>query len=229
MPLSSGRVYTYDTLASETIVRIDSFSPPVQNNGQECPMGQRDLYGLLLEHCEKDAILNKLYHEITDIPDWVDWEQIERGQRVIKRYHGQAILGVSYVVHSIAIVRIDKHTQLLLNSLLGGMPAWRVVEPLARTGGFGVNVTRRRLLETSQHFIECIESLDVVKPGGSGYVSSVRVRLLHATVRCRIIQLAKERPGYYDTTKWGVSIYDLHQNGTIDAHSTALVYLSLTR
>ncbi|KAG9256399.1 uncharacterized protein F5Z01DRAFT_680338 [Emericellopsis atlantica] len=204
-------LYTYDTLASEAIDRIDAISPPVPNNGQKCPMGQRDLYGLLLEHREKDETLNKLYHEITDIPDWVDWAQIERGQRVVKQYHGQAILG------------------LLLNSLLGGMAAWRVVETLARTGGFGVNVTRRRLLETSQHFIECIESLDAVKPGGSGYVSSVRVRLLHATVRRRIIQLAKDKPGYYDIAKWGVPINDLHQIGTIDAYSTALVYLSLPR
>lgn len=109
------------------------------------------------------------------------------------------------------------------------MAAWRVVETLARTGGFGVQVTRRRLLETSQHFLECIEDLDAVKPGGKGYMSSVRVRLLHASVRRRIMRLAKETPDYYDTEAWGVPINDLHQIGTIDAYSTALVYMSLPR
>ena len=109
------------------------------------------------------------------------------------------------------------------------MAAWRVVETLARTGGFGVQVTRRRLLETSQHFLECIESLDSVKPGGKGYMSSVRVRLLHATVRRRIMRLAREKPDYYNTEAWGIPINDLHQIGTIDAYSTALVYMSLPR
>lgn len=117
----------------------------------------------------------------------------------------------------------------MFNSLLGGMAAWRVVETLARTGGFGVQVTRRRLLETSQHFLDCIEDLDAVKPGGKGYKSSVRVRLLHASVRRRIMRLAKEKPDYYDTEAWGVPINDLHQLGTIDAYSTALIYMSLPR
>ena len=117
----------------------------------------------------------------------------------------------------------------MFNSLLGGMAAWRVCETLARTGGFGVQVTRRRLLETLQHFLEVMESVDSLKPGGKGFVSSVRVRLLHATVRRRIMDLAKQRPDYYNTKEWGVPINDLHQIGTIDAYSTALVYMSLPR
>lgn len=117
----------------------------------------------------------------------------------------------------------------MFNSLLGGMSAWRICETLARTGGFGVQVTRRRLLETAQHFLEVIENLDSVKPDGKGFVSSVRVRLLHATVRRRIMQLERQRPGYYNTQEWGVPINDLHQIGTIDAYSTALIYMSLPR
>ena len=52
------------------------------------------------------------------------------------------------------------------------MGAYRVVETLSRTGGFGVRVTKRRLLETLQHFMEVVEDIDSVKPGGKGYVSS---------------------------------------------------------
>lgn len=117
----------------------------------------------------------------------------------------------------------------MYKSLLGGMGAWRVVETLSRTGGFGVNVTRRRLLETLQHFMDVIEDLDSIKPGGKGYESSVRVRLLHAAVRRRLMQLEEEKPGYFDTAKWGVPINDLHQIGTISVYSVAIVFMALPR
>lgn len=109
------------------------------------------------------------------------------------------------------------------------MGAWRVVETLARTGGFGIQVTRRRLLETLQHFLECIQDLDSVKPGGKGFVSSVRVRLLHAAVRRRLMQLERERPGYYDMKNCGIPINDLHCIGTVSVYSTSIVYMALPR
>lgn len=109
------------------------------------------------------------------------------------------------------------------------MGAWRVVETLARTGGFGVNVTRRRLLETLQHFMEVVDDLDAIKPGGKGFVSTVRVRLLHAAVRRRLMQLEQERPGYFDMETWGVPINDLHQIGTVSVYSVAIVFMALPR
>lgn len=109
------------------------------------------------------------------------------------------------------------------------MAAWRIVETLSRTGGFGINVCRRRLLETLQHFIQVVESLDSVQPHGTGFVSSVRVRLLHANVRRRIMRLQNQRPGYYNTQEWGVPINDLHQIGTIIAYSSSLAFYSLPR
>ena len=107
------------------------------------------------------------------------------------------------------------------------MGSWRVVETLSRTGGFGVNVTRRRLLETFQHFMEVTENLDAIKPGGKGFESTVRVRLLHAAVRRRLMQLEKENPGYFDIEKLGVPINDLHQIATISVYSVAIVYRAL--
>ncbi|KLP17002.1 Uncharacterized protein LW94_13265 [Fusarium fujikuroi] len=109
------------------------------------------------------------------------------------------------------------------------MGAYRIVETLSRTGGFGINVTRRRLLETLQHFMEVVDDLDAIKPGGKGYVSSVRVRLLHASVRRRLMQLEHQNPGYFDMEKWGVPINDLHTIATISAYSAAIVYMALPR
>ncbi|KAH6950515.1 hypothetical protein DER45DRAFT_636688 [Fusarium avenaceum] len=207
-------LYSYDKLATDALDRLDYFSPPT-SKGWKCPHGsgpgQRDLYELLKKHADSDEILGKLWNEASTVPEWVDWDQIQRGQQVVYQFSGQIMFG------------------LLYNSLLGGMGAYRVVETLSRTGGFGVNVTRRRLLETLQHFMEVIEDIDAIKPGGKGYVSSVRVRLLHASVRRRLMQLEHENPGYFDMEKWGVPINDMHSIGTISVYSVAIVYLALPR
>lgn len=58
------------------------------------------------------------------------------------------------------------------------------------------NRTWRRLLETTQFVLDCMESKDSLKPpslstsktGGLGWESSIRVRLLHSSVRSRIIK-----------------------------------------
>ncbi|KAK7427542.1 hypothetical protein QQZ08_005985 [Neonectria magnoliae] len=205
---------SYDKLATDALDRLDILSPP-KSKSWKCPHGsgegQRDLYALVHEHAASDELLGQLWNEISTVPDWVDWEQIERGQRIVYQFSGQILLG------------------LLYKSLMGGMGAWRVVETLSRTGGFGVKVTRRRLLETLQHFMEVTENLDAVKPGGKGFVSSVRVRLLHGSVRRHLMQLEREKPGYFDVDKWGVPINDLHCMGTISVYSVAIVYMALPR
>lgn len=68
-----------------------------------------------------------------------------------------------------------------------------------------------------------------MKPGGDGHVSSVRVRLLHASVRSRILSLVKQRPEYYDVEKYGVPISDIDCIGTINTFSTSVVWLGLPR
>jgi hypothetical protein len=72
-------------------------------------------------------------------------------------------------------------------------------------------------------------SLDSIKPGGDGMVSSVRVRLLHSTVRKRILKLAEAKPEYYDVEKYGIPVNDLDCIATIGTFSTVLVWLGLPR
>lgn len=100
---------------------------------------------------------------------------------------------------------------------------------MARTGGFSADVVRRRLLETLQHILQVSLSLDSIKPGGKGHVSSVRVRLLHASVRRRVLSLVKNRPEYYDIKKYGIPINDLDCIATIHTFSTSVVFLGLPR
>ncbi|KAL4923428.1 oxygenase MpaB family protein [Aspergillus undulatus] len=207
--------FTYDKLADECIARLHELSPPEKYRPKAgepaIKAPKRDLLALVEKHAKDDPKLEELWTEINTVPDWVDWDQIKRGQEVFYRY-GMAILNV-----------------LSFQSLLGGMGANRVVETLARTGGFSAEVVRRRLLETLQHILQVTFSLNSIKPGGAGHKSSVRVRLLHSSVRSRILELVKEKPEYYDIEVFGIPISDLDCIGTINTFSTSVVWIGLPR
>ena len=220
--------HSYDVLAEECLNRLNEISPPEsaalpRSNSQDTPKEQdsknkdgptishRDLFALLRDHHEEDPKLSQLWEEVNTVPEWVDWEQIQRGQDVFYRYGGPALTGLTY------------------QSLLGGMGAARVVETLARTGGFSTKVARRRLFETTQHILQCTRSLESLQPGGDGHASSVRVRLLHAAVRQRIMKLAKQRPGYFNLEEWGVPVNDLDSIATVGTFCATLIWVSFPR
>ncbi|KAH8430682.1 oxygenase MpaB family protein [Aspergillus melleus] len=211
------KMFTYDKLADECLERLDEISPPKSaprpsTAPPEASKGpKRDLYSLLEEHAKEDPKLDQLWTEINTVPEWVDWDQIKRGQEVFFRY-GLPILNV-----------------LSFESLLGGMGSGRVVETLTRTGGFSADVVRRRLLETLQHVLQVSLSLESMKPGGDGHISSVRVRLLHASVRSRILKLVQQRPEYYNVEENGIPISDLDCMATINTFSTSVIWLGLPR
>lgn len=72
-------------------------------------------------------------------------------------------------------------------------------------------------------------SLEDIKPGGAGHISSVRVRLLHAAVRQKILDLTDQQPSYYDVKRYGIPINDLDCIGTINTFSTSVVWVGLPR
>jgi hypothetical protein len=72
-------------------------------------------------------------------------------------------------------------------------------------------------------------SLDSIKIGGAGHKVSVKVRLLHAAVRKRILKLHAENPGYYDLQRDGIPINDLDSIVTILSFSASLIWVSLPR
>lgn len=223
--------FSYDVLGEECYDILKQISPqetPLsesvppkpqhpQTPGETVPREEKrpnpkpDLYAIFRDNHEKHPKLQQLWDEVTTIPDWVDWDQIARGQDIFYRYGGATMTGLAY------------------QSLLGGMGANRVVEVLARTGGFSVKVARHRLFETAQHILECTRSLESIQPGGAGFASSIRVRLLHAAVRARIMKLAQTRPEYYSVEKYGVPINDLDCIATIGTFSGTIIWLSLPR
>ena len=77
--------------------------------------------------------------------------------------------------------------------------------------------------------LQVTRSIDSIKPGGEGFASSIRVRLLHAAVRNRIVKLATDHPTYYDIKKNGIPINDLDSIGTIGTFSATLIWIALPR
>ncbi|EPE30649.1 hypothetical protein GLAREA_03616 [Glarea lozoyensis ATCC 20868] len=239
--------FSYDTLGERALNRLDEISPPASSGhiprnrereksdegfvrvtktdgggggekvGSEKEESKkeekkkRDLYELLKDNASEGGALGELWDQVNTVPDWVDWDQISRGQDVFYRYGGPALTALAY------------------QSLLGGMAASRVTEVLARTGGFSPNVAKQRMFETTQHILQCTLSLESIQPGGAGFQSTIRVRLLHAAVRRRILALAKSRPSYYSVADYGVPINDLDSIGTISTFSATLVFFGIPR
>ena len=102
-----------ETTAQSDVLVEDKVLPPgdsVAHADYGKPKVKRDLYALLRDNAASDPTLNKLWTQVNSVPEWVDWEQIARGQEVFYRYGGPALMGLAF------------------QSLLGGMGAGRVVE-----------------------------------------------------------------------------------------------------
>ncbi|EME78032.1 uncharacterized protein MYCFIDRAFT_191312 [Pseudocercospora fijiensis CIRAD86] len=199
---------TYDELAEDCLDILESKFAPAHAK----PSSPIDAYALLEKHHAEDPTLSRLWSEVTELPPWVDWEQIARGQDLYYRYGAATLTALAY------------------QSLIGGTgSSGDVSEVLTRTGGFAVKAARRRLLETQQFSLQVTESLASVRPGGAGFATALRVRFLHARVRRRIMQLAATRPSYYSAEKHGVPVNDADSIGTIAAFSSNLIWGGLPR
>ncbi|KAK4175641.1 hypothetical protein QBC36DRAFT_21309 [Triangularia setosa] len=190
---------------------IDSTTPPPPSSS--CPHSRsQQLFSLLSFHGPSDPILSPLWTQLTTLPPWVNFSQITSGQRIFYRYLGPSIVGLTF------------------QALLGGFGSARIATTLSLTGGFSPRFARRRLLETFQHVLDITSSIpDITPPSGKGFVSTVKVRLLHASVRRKILTMAKEKEGWFDVGENGIPCNDLDSVGTITAFSTMLLFIGFPR
>lgn len=98
-----------------------------------------------------------------------------------------------------------------------------VSEVLARTGGFTTRVLLRRLMETFQRLLQVTYSLEDIQPGGEAWISTVKVRLLHASVRQTIMRLSETRPDYFNIQELGVPANTLDSSHSICTSGHAVV------
>ena len=193
--------YTYDELGAEAVKRIQAISRDNKDAAQseaEAPAPYEkkpphmDMYQIFKENHAQDEVLTRLYDEVHTVPEWVDWDQLQRGQRFFYRYALANIMGFA------------------LQGFMGENAASPgTAEVLVRTGGFSTRVLLRRLLETFQLVLQVTHSLESIKPGGAGHTTAIRVRLLHSMVRDRVLKLAASRPEYFDTSMFGVPVNDI--------------------
>ena len=75
---------TDDGEASNQQSEKGSGETPLNRPGKK----KKDLYELFERHHDSSIALEQLWDEVNTVPDWVDWEQIARGQDVFYRYAG---------------------------------------------------------------------------------------------------------------------------------------------
>ena len=126
-------------------------------------------------------ILRNFLETVAEVPDWVDWQAIQRAQTFFVRFG---------LVHS---------TSLLLGGLLESYSDSQIANVLMRTGRLRTG-TYRRIFETGSMVY------DTMIPGGlaegrKGYRTILKVRLMHAGVR-RLMRRGKA----WDFERFGVPI-----------------------
>jgi hypothetical protein len=131
-----------------------------------------------------------LFAEIEHVPYWVDFERIDRGCRA---FLNAGLLG-GIVLGAL--------------SLVAGYCSPAGNKPLMFSGRLVSDVSRR-LAETSR-FVEVVSKPGGLRPGAEGLRACVKVRLMHATIRCSLMRSPK-----WDTGSWGVAINQCDSAGTL--------------
>jgi hypothetical protein len=108
--------------------------------------------------------------------EWVDWDLIAKGQAVFVRHMPAA--GV--VLYNM--------------SLVGGFSAPKITAVLERSGYLTAapHAVMRRLFETGRLLVDSCATKDALRPFEAGWVSALRVRILHAKVRRRLLRRQKQ-------------------------------------
>jgi hypothetical protein len=144
--------------------------------------------------------LRKFFETVEAVPDWVDWEQLERGAEV-GRWLGQNAADV-----------------LLDLSLIGGYRYGGPTDLLVATGGLVGGATMRRLGET-QKWTVAVSRPGAMRRDGEGFKLTLHVRLMHALVNDRFASK-------WDVDRWGMPVSQSDQAGTLSLFSGVLLLAS---
>ncbi|KAE8146499.1 hypothetical protein BDV25DRAFT_169839 [Aspergillus avenaceus] len=204
----------YDTLGAIALQRIQSIRSSMleESKVKGTSPPTNDHYTILLNHHTEDEILTQFWDECHAVPEWVNWEQLERGQRFFFRYAIANIVGFA-----------------LQGFVAENSAAPGVVEVLVRTGSFSTRMLLKRLLETFQWLIQVTHDLAAIRPGGEGHVATIRVRLLHASVRQRILRLCQAKPDYFNIDRYGIPVNTLDSIHSITTFSCNPMWLQLPK
>lgn len=170
--------WEYDVIASDA---VDSLQSRTGDSG--------DLYSRLEHLHASDPALEQFWKAIRTVPPWVDWEQVRRGQLVVRRHAMPIVIGFAFQGFAGEIA-----------AALG--PA----EVLVRTGGLSERNIIARVEATLRWLVDVTDSPESLRADGLGFVSTIRVRLRHAAVRQRILNIPESHPAFLDPSIHGIPI-----------------------
>ncbi|MDP3970030.1 MAG: oxygenase MpaB family protein [Nocardioides sp.] len=145
------------------------------------------------------AALRDFFAVVEEVPAWVDWEVLEQGAAVYRRF-GQNAADV-----------------LLQLSLVGGYRFGGPPDLLVATGGLTGGTARRRLAET-QTWTTSLSEPGALRRDGEGWRLTVHVRAMHA-----LVNAAFERSDRWDVDRWGLPINQADQAATLGLFDAAVL------
>lgn len=136
------------------------------------------------------APLRDFFAQVEVTPDWVDWDQIRRGQRALRASGADGI----YIARDV--------------SLLGGYQFAGFNKTLLRTGALEKG-SNKRFAETFQWALD-VTAEDGLAPRGVGYQSTLRVRLIHSFVRHHVAAMPD-----WEGEEWGLPVNQTDMAATL--------------
>ncbi|KAF9948855.1 hypothetical protein BGZ72_009256 [Mortierella alpina] len=156
------------------------------------------------------APLQLLTHVMT-VPEWVDWDSLQRGQQVYWRYYlfmNNAILHFTFP----AAFFVPNTTKVLSST------------------GYLFGRSKQRIFETMQFLSDVVHSLDNLQPGsGVAWKSIIKLRLLHSGVRARFLKISCAHKELYTLEAYGVPINQEDLLGVLFSVSTTMWRMLETR
>ncbi|KAF9917285.1 hypothetical protein BX616_001455 [Lobosporangium transversale] len=161
---------------------------------------------------QESSAPRRLLQQCMEVPEWVDWEKMKRGQEVVMRYF-------LYMAH------IMVHF-----SLTYSFTAPKTSKVLVSTGYLSGAKTRIRVFETAIFVLESITSLENLQPGtGCAWKSYIQVRFLHSAVRTRLVRMSKAHSKFYNVEECGVPINQEDYLATLMSLSVSIWQVMETR
>ncbi|HEX6591650.1 MAG TPA: oxygenase MpaB family protein [Moraxellaceae bacterium] len=127
------------------------------------------------------ASMRRLFNEREQAPAWLDRETVRRGAKVFRRFGPE-------LFNFFGAITLEGYSN---NS---------VVKPLVLTGAYAGDSTRSRFLETAAFWVDISEP-GGLEPGGEGWKTTMRVRVMHVFVRRRLLAHPE-----WKLEDWGVPI-----------------------
>ncbi|HEU0190746.1 MAG TPA: oxygenase MpaB family protein [Mycobacterium sp.] len=130
---------------------------------------------------EAPGPLREFFERFEPFPDWVDRDKLRRGQRALRRGGADGM----YIARDV--------------SLMGGYQFSGFNQTLLRTGALKKG-SNKRFAETMQWALD-ITAEGGLEPLGSGYQSTIRVRMVHSLVRRHVLAMPD-----WDNDVWGLPV-----------------------